>query len=120
MQILIGGDGGYGPHFSEIGKNFGPFDLAILDNGQHHRNWRYIHMMPDEVWRAAEDLHAKRLFPVHSSKFSLAPHAWDAPLKAITALQTDKDIQLLTPIIGEAVDLRDSTRVYPAWWQGIH
>jgi L-ascorbate metabolism protein UlaG (beta-lactamase superfamily) len=119
MQILIGGDGGYGPHFQEIGKKFGAFDLAILDNGQHHRNWRYIHMMPDEVWRAAEDLQAKRLFPAHSGKFALAPHAWDAPLKAITALRLNKAIQLLTPMIGEAVDLRDTTRVYPAWWQGL-
>jgi hypothetical protein len=37
---------------------------------------------------AAEDLHAKRLFPIHSTKFSLTPHAWDAPLKAIAALHT--------------------------------
>ena len=120
MQLLIGGDGGYGPHFQEIGMKFGAFDLVILDNGQHHRNWRFIHMMPDEVWRAAEDLHAKRLFPVHSGKFALAPHAWDAPLKMITALHTNMEVQLLTPMIGEAVDLRDSTKVYPAWWQGVN
>lgn len=119
MQIFIGGDGGYGPHFANIGRRFGPFDLAILDNGQHHTNWRFIHMMPDQVWMAAHDLHARRLFPAHSSKFALAPHAWDAPLKAITALHTDTAIQLLTPVIGEAVDLQDSTRTFPAWWEAV-
>ena len=32
--IYLGGDSGYGPHFKEIGKQFGRFDLAVLENGQ--------------------------------------------------------------------------------------
>jgi L-ascorbate metabolism protein UlaG (beta-lactamase superfamily) len=59
QKIFIGGDSGYDTHFEKIGKTFGPFDLAILENGQYDKNWKYIHMMPEEVVQAAEDLKAK-------------------------------------------------------------
>ena len=36
-KIFIGGDSGYGSHFAEIGKQFGPFDLAILEDGQYNK-----------------------------------------------------------------------------------
>ena len=84
MNIYIGGDGGYDKHFSEIGKTFGPFDLAILENGQYNKNWRYIHQLPEDVLKSFNDLNAKRLLPVHSSKFALANHPWDEPLTTIS------------------------------------
>src|SRR5690606_34532288 len=34
-KIFLGGDSGYDTHFGEIGEKFGPFDLAILENGQY-------------------------------------------------------------------------------------
>ncbi|MGB3007744.1 MAG: MBL fold metallo-hydrolase, partial [Chitinophagaceae bacterium] len=34
-NLFIGGDSGYDSHFSEIGKKYGPFDLAILEAGQY-------------------------------------------------------------------------------------
>jgi L-ascorbate metabolism protein UlaG (beta-lactamase superfamily) len=49
MNLYLGGDSGYDTHFAEIGKAFGPFDLAILECGQYNRNWKYIHMMPEEL-----------------------------------------------------------------------
>ncbi len=119
MKIYIGGDSGYDAHFAQIGKKFGPFDLAILENGQYDKSWKYIHMLPDQVLQAAQDLQAKRLFPVHSSKFALANHDWDTPLKTITALNTEINIPLVTPIIGEKVNLKDSTHTFKEWWKGI-
>ena len=120
MQVYLGGDGGYGKHFAEIGKKFGAFDLVILENGQYDRKWKYIHMMPNEVLKAAKDLNSKRVFPVHSSKFKLANHAWDEPLKEITKLNEKANQNLLTPIIGEKVNLKDSTQVFSKWWVGIN
>ena len=64
-------------------------------------------MMPDEVLQAAKDLQAKRLLPVHSAKFVLASHDWDEPLKTITALNEKINLPLLTPMIGEAVYLKN-------------
>ncbi len=119
MKIFIGGDGGYDEHFVEIGNKYGGFDLAILENGQYNSSWKYIHLMPDEVLQAAKDLRAKRLFPVHSSKFALANHSWDAPLKSISEFNKTEKQSLVTPIIGEMVDLKDSTRIFTEWWVGL-
>lgn len=119
QQIYIGGDSGYDTHFAEIGKKFGVFDLVILENGQYNKAWHYIHMMPNEVLQAAKDLKAKRLFPVHSSKFALSLHAWDDPLTQITEFNKKENVPLVTPIIGEVVNLRDSAQQFSQWWVGI-
>tara|TARA_R110002096_G_scaffold324349_1_gene518383 strand:+ start:33690 stop:34790 length:1101 start_codon:yes stop_codon:yes gene_type:complete len=118
-NFYFGGDSGYDSHFAEIGKNHGPFDLAFLENGQYDKSWKYIHMQPEEMLQAAKDLGVKNLFSVHSAKFPLANHPWDEPLKRISALTSDTDIRLVTPIIGEFVFLKDSTQQFTNWWEGI-
>lgn len=118
-RIFIGGDSGYDTHFAEIGEKYGPFDLAILENGQYNVAWRAIHMLPEEVISAARELKAKRLFPVHSSKFRLGMHPWDEPLIKITEFSKTTGIPLVTPIIGQAVHLNDSNQVFSEWWKGL-
>jgi L-ascorbate metabolism protein UlaG (beta-lactamase superfamily) len=122
MKIYIGGDSGYDTHFAEIGNKFGPIDLAILENGQYNEKWRYIHMLPPDVLQAAKDLKAKRLFPVHSSKFVLANHSWDEPLIKITELNNNlkEPIPLATPIIGELLHLKNDKQVFTKWWENIN
>lgn len=122
QTIYVGGDSGYGDFFKEIGSKFESIDLAILDNGQYNDAWKEIHMHPDQVLRAAQDLKAKRLFPVHSSKYVLAMHPWDEPLKEVTRLnqESTNPISLFTPIIGEKVNLMDSTRVFEKWWENVN
>jgi L-ascorbate metabolism protein UlaG (beta-lactamase superfamily) len=115
MKLFLGGDSGYDTHFAEIGNTFGPFDLAILENGQYDKSWKYIHMMPDEVLKAGGDLRARRIFPVHSAKFALGNHAWDEPLKQITRLNKKANHVLITPMIGEEVDLKGE-QSFSEWW----
>lgn len=115
-KIFIGGDSGYDSHFAEIGEKFGPFDLVILENGQYDKNWKYIHMFPEEVIQAAKDLKAKSLFPVHSAKFVLANHDWNEPLEKITELSESGDIYLMTPQIGEKTFLNQKVK-FTKWWQ---
>ena len=105
QKIFIGGDSGYDLHFAEAGKQFGPFDLVILENGQYNENWKYIHMNPEETVQAAIDLQAKKLLPVHWAKFSLSVHAWDEPIIRIKRESEKRNINLLHPMIGELVDL---------------
>jgi L-ascorbate metabolism protein UlaG (beta-lactamase superfamily) len=116
MKIYIGGDSGYDTHFAEIGREFGEIDLAILENGQYDVKWKYIHMQPDEVLKAGMDLNAKRILPVHSAKFAMANHAWNEPLKRITALNEDAALKLITPMIGEVVRLKDPNQQFKDWW----
>ena len=119
QNIYIGGDSGYDTHFADIGNKHGPFDLAILENGQYDVAWHYIHLMPEEVLKAGQDLKAKRIFPVHSSKFALANHTWDEPLKQITQLNKSHKFPLVTPIIGEVVDLDNYNQEFKPWWVGV-
>lgn len=117
-KIYIGGDSGYDTHFKQIGEKFGPMDLAILENGQYNVAWQAIHTLPHETLQAAKDLKAKRLFPVHSSKFTLAMHQWDEPLNDISRL-AEGNLPLVTPMIGEKVELDNDTQVFKQWWKGV-
>lgn len=118
-QIYIGGDSGYDTHFREIGEKFGRIDLAIIENGQYDKSWRYIHLLPDEFIQAAADLNAQTIFPVHSSKFALGNHAWDDPLKTVMQLNEKTQRRFITPMIGEQVNLNDSTQTFSRWWDGL-
>ena len=118
-KLFLGGDGGYDSHFSEIGKKFGPFDLAILEQGQYDQNWNLIHLMPDLVSKVAEELQTKQILPVHNSKFALANHPWDEPLDKIVVNEINSKIPVLTPKIGEPVFLKDSTQTFDKWWKGF-
>ena len=122
-KIYIGGDSGYDIHFKAIGKQFGNIDLAILENGQYDQDWKYIHMMPEELLRAAKDLNAKILLPVHNSKYALGKHPWDEPMIRITKAYDeeckDDSLSLITPMIGEQVHLNDSTQTFKRWWENV-
>lgn len=119
LKVYVGGDSGYGKHFKEIGEKYGPFDYAILENGQYNEKWRNIHMMPEEVIKVSQELGAKYTIPVHSSKFSLAMHPWDEPLIRVTAEAKKQNIDIVTPKIGEIVSL-DTYKKLPEWWIGIN
>jgi L-ascorbate metabolism protein UlaG (beta-lactamase superfamily) len=119
MKIYMGGDSGYDTHFAEIGKQFGEIDLAFLENGQYDVAWPFIHSSPQEVVKAAHDLNARRVFPVHSSKFALANHAWDDPLIKVTGFNLHSGIPLVTPLIGEIVYLKKEDQKFSQWWTNI-
>lgn len=117
LRLFIGGDSGYDTHFREIGEKFGPFDLAILENGQYNRYWKHIHTLPAELSDVQRDLRAKAVLPVHSAKFALALHDWDEPLRlAVKNARAARQI-IFTPKIGEVVLFTDTSRQYQEWWK---
>ncbi len=114
-KIYIGADSGYGSHIKEIGEKFGPFDLAILENGQYNKAWPQIHMFPEEAVQAGVEIRAKVMMPVHWAKFDIALHTWDDPIKRFSAAAKEKGALITTPLIGEPVVVDG---VYPCseWW----
>jgi hypothetical protein len=114
-KLYLGADSGYGKHFKEIGEQFGPFDLALLECGQYNDMWPYIHMKPEEVVTAAKDLKSKVLMPVHWGKFSLAMHPWNEPIQRVSAAAKENGMPITTPLIGEPVVIGGH---YPdsIWW----
>lgn len=118
MKIYIGGDSGYDTHFKEIGKAHGPISLAILECGQYNKNWKYIHMMPEQIVQAAIDLDAKVLLPVHWAKFALSQHAWDEPVTRVTEECNKRNVPVLHPMIGEKVNLKEM-KLCEKWWTTV-
>ena len=106
QKIYMGGDSGYDTHFAEIGKQYPGIDLAILENGQYNEDWKYIHTMPQYLGQVARDLNAEKLLTVHHSKYALARHRWDEPLKNAMNLKEKDSLNVLMPIIGEVVRLK--------------
>src|SRR5690606_14802462 len=115
LRVFIGGDSGYDTHFAGIGRTFDGFGLAVPATGQYNKYWKHIHPLPGEVLRAAGDLRAKNVFPVHSAKFSLSTHAWDEPLVSIVKACEGTELRLITPMIGQLVYLSDQMQVFPHW-----
>lgn len=120
-KMFLGGDSGYDTHFAAIGKKHGPFNLALLENGQYNLAWEAIHLLPNQVLKAATDLNTKKLLPVHSSKFKLAMHPWNEPLQKVSEMykQGGFDFKLATPIIGEKVYLDNQDQVFSEWWENM-
>jgi L-ascorbate metabolism protein UlaG (beta-lactamase superfamily) len=100
-NLYLGGDSGYDIHFKEIGEQFGPFDLAILEAGQYNDMWPLIHMVPEETVQAALDLKTKALMPVHWGKFKLGMHPWNEPIKRVVEKAKELNVTVRTPKIGE-------------------
>jgi L-ascorbate metabolism protein UlaG (beta-lactamase superfamily) len=118
MKVFLGGDSGYDTHFADIGKRFGPFDLAILECGQYNKSWKYIHMMPEELILAGEDLKAKKIMPVHWAKFELAMHDWDDPIRRVVVEAGRKNFPVIHPMIGEETDLQNMQTGID-WWMEV-
>ncbi|WP_225872364.1 MBL fold metallo-hydrolase [Pedobacter frigidisoli] len=114
-KLFLGGDSGYDTHFAKIGEEYGPFDLALLECGQYNEMWPYIHMFPEDSLKAAKDLKAKIMMPVHWGKFSLAMHTWDEPIKRIVAEAERINFPLITPKLGETVVLGEYQPT-KQWW----
>ena len=117
-KIFLSGDSGYANHFAEAFSRFGSFDIAFLECGQYNKNWRGNHMFPEDTAKAAMDLGAKKLFPIHWAKFSISTHAWDEPIIKLLAENEKLGLDIIHPLIGQPVRL-DEDEIFPRWWEGI-
>ena len=80
-RFYFAGDSGYFDGFAAAGVLHGPFDLAAVPIGAYlpaamMRSW---HMNPEEAVRAARDLAARRVVPMHYGTFDLSDEPIDEP-----------------------------------------
>jgi len=115
-RVFFSGDGGYGPHFAQIGKKYGCFDLTLMECGQYDERWAAIHMMPEQTVQAHFDVDGKMLLPIHWAAFSLAFHDWTDPIERVIKAAKERKVNITTPKIGEAVIIGSE---YPVstWWR---
>lgn len=114
-NIYFSGDGGYGPHFKEVGRKLGPFDFAFMECGQYNENWHMIHMFPEESVQAAIDARVKKSTIVHWAGFSLAQHIWQDPADRYAKKADEEKLDAVYPELGKVYSLEDDPK--KRWWQ---
>lgn len=106
-NIYIGGDGGYDSHYLDIASQFPDIDIALMENGQYNKDWRYIHLMPSDLLQAIKDLNPKFTLPGHNSKYALAKHPWDEPINNMREAAPVLPSTILLPTIGEIITINE-------------
>lgn len=116
-RIFFSGDSGYGPHFKDIGERFGDIDIALLDTGQYNFRWEAVHMSPKQSLKAAKELNANILMPVHWGAFTLAIHPWDEPAEQTQKFANEQGQAFIVPQIGEVFVLKQEPKARKFWWR---
>lgn len=115
-KVFFSGDSGYFNGFKEIGERFGPFDLTMIETGAYNSLWADIHMFPEQSVQAHIDLKGKVMMPIHNSTFDLSMHDWQDPLEQASAISKERGVEIITPIIGERLQLAGTSET-KAWWK---
>ncbi|WED27791.1 MBL fold metallo-hydrolase [Vibrio sp. DW001] len=115
-NLFFSGDGGYFDGFKEIGEKYGPFDVTMIETGAYNDLWADIHMLPEHSMQAHLDLKGKAMLPIHNGTFDLSMHDWFEPFERITELAKQNNVNLLTPVFGDAIELDNPVSSY-AWWR---
>jgi L-ascorbate metabolism protein UlaG (beta-lactamase superfamily) len=117
-NIYFGADSGLWPGFVEIGQQYGPFDLTMLEVGAFDELWKSIHMGPDGAAQAFSEMGATGLLmPIHWGLFNLALHAWRQPIERITELADARGIKLWSPAPGVPTELIAGQEFCSGWWR---
>lgn len=96
-RVYFAGDTGWGPHFEEVRRRFGPMRLALLPIGAYRPRWfmRPVHVDPAEAVEAARVLGAGTSVGIHFGTFPQADDGIDEPVvdleKALAALRASGD-----------------------------
>ena len=106
-RLYFGGDSGYFRGFAEIGKRFGPFDLALLPIGAYEPRemMKPLFMSPADAVQASIDLKTKKMIGIHWGTFQRGDEPLGEPPKLlreeVDKRHLDHD-QFLIFMIGES------------------
>jgi L-ascorbate metabolism protein UlaG (beta-lactamase superfamily) len=86
LKLFHSGDTGYGEVFKEIGKQYGPFDYAMLGIGAYQppEVMKTVHTNPEEAAQIAADIQAKIILPMHWGSIVLSPEPLTEPMTRLT------------------------------------
>jgi len=117
-KIYYGADSGLWSGFGEIGRQYGPFDLTMLEIGAYNELWKSIHMGPDGAAQAFAELGASGLLmPIHWGLFDLALHAWRQPIERLTENANQSGYKLWCPEPGAPTEVVSGCEYRSDWWQ---
>ena len=117
-RVYATGDGGFGPHFAEVGDRLGPFDATLAEIGAYNQGWADVHMGPEQAVRAVQDARGGLLVPVHWGTFNLAFHGWTEPAERIVVAAQAAGVPLVVPRPGEPVEPA-APQPIERWWPEV-
>ena len=108
--VYFAGDTGYCPVFSEIGKRYGPIDLAIIPIGAYAPRWfmKPMHVNPEEAVQIHADVGSRKSVACHWGTFCLTDEPMSEPpvrLRAAMRSAGLREEDFLIPRIGESVSI---------------
>jgi N-acyl-phosphatidylethanolamine-hydrolysing phospholipase D len=80
-SFFHGGDTGYFDGFKAVAERLGPVDIAAVPIGAYAPTamMKFVHMNPEEAVRAAVDLEARYILPMHYGTFELTEEPFGEP-----------------------------------------
>ena len=119
-RVFYSGDSGFSSHFQVIGDQIGPFDLSIIKIGQYGSgaSWIYSHMDPEQAIDAHLAVRARRMLPVSWATFNIAFHDWDEPIRRVVKAANERNVNLVTPRVGDVVITVKPWRS-DGWWEEV-
>ncbi len=86
-NVYFAGDTGWGEHFADIAKRFGPMRVALLPIGAYLPRWfmRPAHISPAEAVDAHVALQARTSIAMHYATFRLGDDGYEAPMNDLRA-----------------------------------
>jgi L-ascorbate metabolism protein UlaG (beta-lactamase superfamily) len=106
--IYFSGDTGYNTHLKEVGDYFN-IDYCIIGIGAYQPEWfmKQNHISPKDALRAAEEMRAKKMIPMHFGCFDLSDEPVMEPIENLIELSrmNKPRVQIEIKKIGEFVPL---------------
>jgi L-ascorbate metabolism protein UlaG (beta-lactamase superfamily) len=113
--VFHSGDSGMTSQFREIGKKYGPFDIAFIKMAAYNENWPDIHLNPEQAVEAHRYLAGKTLVPIHWATFDLSLHSWYEPIERLIKAAEQDHARVITPMMGEIIYPERYKNRY--WWK---
>jgi L-ascorbate metabolism protein UlaG (beta-lactamase superfamily) len=90
----------------------------MMKVGGYDPYWPDIHLNPEQAIESHLDLRGQHLLPVHWSTYDVSLHDWDEPIKRAVKAARQKNIELVTPHIGEIIEFGQPFSS-STWWDKI-
>ncbi|PSL24981.1 L-ascorbate metabolism protein UlaG (beta-lactamase superfamily) [Chitinophaga ginsengisoli] len=107
--IYFAADSGYGSHFTDVGRIFPHIDYCIVGIGAYKPAFfmSQSHISPQDAVRAANDMHASVMIPMHYGTFDLSDEPLSDPLTTLKGLEKQGAIQGKLEVlkVGEALGI---------------
>jgi L-ascorbate metabolism protein UlaG (beta-lactamase superfamily) len=74
-------------------------------------------MFPEQTAQAGLDVGTKQIMPIHWGAFKLAMHPWTEPVERVSHKAKELNVGVLTPRIGEPINLNKLEVTTSQWWK---